>query len=202
MKRRSRGFTLYELMITVVLAAVIFGLGVPAFRDFARNGRLSGATNEMLVTIVTARNEAVRRNVRTSFCPAYSPEDNDAVCDEEATAGFISFIDKNGNCQRDDDDDVIVSSFVTHTDVSAGNNILCIGYAPSTGFRIPTAGTPVNAHIIFCDHRGVGSVGGTSQFSYARGIEIVATGRAASTRLVSDIELWAEGDNPVTCPNE
>jgi prepilin-type N-terminal cleavage/methylation domain-containing protein len=201
MKRRSRGFTLYELMITIALAAVIFGLGVPAFRDFARNGRLSGAANEMLVTIVAARNEAVRRNVRTSFCPADSPDSNDAVCDEESTAGFISFIDVNGNCQRDGDDEVIVASFVTHTEVDAGNNILCVGYG-SNGFRVPTEGTPANAHIVFCDHRGVGAVADSSQFSYARGIEIVATGRAASTRLVSDIELWAEGDNPVTCPKE
>jgi len=120
MKRRSRGFTLYELMITIALAAVIFGIGVPAFRDFALNGRLSGAANEMLVTLTTARNEALRRSVRTSFCPAEDPESTEAVCDEEATAGFISFVDVNGNCQRDGDD-VLVSSFVTHTDINAGN---------------------------------------------------------------------------------
>lgn len=199
MKRRSRGFTLYELMITIALAAVIFGLAVPAFRDFARNGRLSGAANEMLVTLTTARNEAVRRSVRTSFCPAESPESTEAVCDEEATAGFISFVDVNGNCQRDGDDDVIVSSFVTHTDVTAGNNILCVGYA-GNGFRVPTAGTPSNAHIIFCDYRGVNPIADTSKFSYARGVEILATGRPAATRLQSDLELWSDGDNPVTCP--
>ena len=189
MKRRSRGFTLYELMITIALAAVIFGIGVPAFRDFARNGRLSGAANEMLVTLTSARNEALRRGVRTSFCPAAEPDSKEAVCDEEATAGFISFVD----------DDVIVSSFITHTDVTAGNNILCVGYAPN-GFRVPTAGTPSNAHIIFCDYRGVNAIADTSKFSYARGIEIVATGRAASTRLQSDLETWVDGDNPVKCP--
>ncbi len=199
MKRRSRGFTLYELMITIALAAVIFGIGVPAFRDFALNGRLSGAANEMLVTLTTARNEALRRSVRTSFCPAEDPESTEAVCDEEATAGFISFVDVNGNCQRDGDDDVLVSSFVTHTDLSAGNNILCVGYAPN-GFRVPTAGTPSNAHIIFCDKRGINPIADSSKFSYARGIEIVATGRAASSRLQSDLKLWTDGDNPVACP--
>jgi len=199
MKRRSRGFTLYELIITIALAAVIFGIGVPAFRDFARNGRLSGAANEMLVTLVMARNEAVRRSVRTSFCPAEAPDSIDAVCDEEATEGFIAFVDVNGNCQRDADDDVIVSSFITHTEISAGNNILCVGYGP-TGFRVPTEGTPANAHIIFCDHRGVEKVADASLFSFARGVEIVATGRAAATRLQADLQLWADGDNPVTCP--
>lgn len=199
MKRRSHGFTLYELMIVIALGAVIFGLGVPAFRDFARNGRLSGAANEMLVTLTSARNEALRRSIRTSFCPAKDPQSNEAVCDEEATEGFISFVDVNGNCQRDGDEDVLVSSFVTHTEISAGNNILCIGYAPN-GFRVQTAGTPTNAHIIFCDYRGVNPIADTSKFSYARGIEIVATGRAAATRLQSDLAVWADGDNPVSCP--
>ena len=199
MKRRSRGFTLYELMITIALAAVIFGIGVPAFRDFSRNGRLSGAANEMLVTVTTARNEALRRSVRTTFCPAEDPESKEAVCDEEATAGFISFVDVNGNCQRDGDEDVIVSSFVTHTDINAGNNILCVGYA-ANGFRVPTAGTPSNAHIIFCDYRGVNPIADSSKYSYARGIEIGATGRAATTRLQTDLEDWIGGDNPVSCP--
>jgi len=197
MKQRSRGFTLYELMITIALAAVIFGLGVPAFRDFGRNGRLTGAANDMLVTLVTARNEAVRRQARTSFCPSNNPDDELASCDEEATDGFIAFVDENGDCKRDDDD-IIVSSFVRHSEVEAGNNILCVGYAPS-GFRVPTAGTPANSHIVFCDHRGIAKVSDTSPNSYARGVEIVATGRAAVTRLYADLNLWTEGENPVTC---
>lgn len=188
---------MYELMITVTLAAVIFGIGVPAFRNFALNGRLSGAANEMLVTLVTTRNEAVRRQARTSFCPSAEPTDLGAVCDEEAVEGFVSFVDVNGNCQRDDGDEII-SSFVTHSDVNAGNNILCIGYGAS-GFRIPTEGTPANAHIIFCDKRGVTKVADASLFSFARGVEVVATGRAASTRLQAELEFWAEGDTPVTC---
>src|SRR5262249_33073556 len=134
MKQRSRGFTLYELMITLALAAVVFGLGVPAFRDFGRNGRLTRAAHDMLVTLVAARNEAVRRQVRTSFCPSKTPDAEFPVCDEEATEGFIAFIDENGNCQRDGAD-IVVSSFAKHTDVDTGNNILCITYAPS-GFRV------------------------------------------------------------------
>ena len=46
-----------ELMVTVAVAAAIFGIGVPAFSDFGKNGRLTGAANETLLTFMTARKE-------------------------------------------------------------------------------------------------------------------------------------------------
>jgi prepilin-type N-terminal cleavage/methylation domain-containing protein len=198
MKRRSRGFTLMELMVTVALAAAIFGIGVPAFRDFGKNGRLTGAANEMLVTLMSARNEAVRRQLRTSFCPSSTPDQDLAICDGDATEGFIAFIDENSNCQRDDDEE-LVSSFVTHSEIKTANNISCIGYV-ANGFRIPVDGQPANARAVFCDDRGIAKIADGSGISFARGVEVVATGRPATTRLFADLELWAGEENPVTCP--
>jgi len=188
-----------ELMVTVALAAAIFGLGVPAFREFGKNGRLTGAANEMLVTIMAARNEAVRRQVRTSFCPSSTPDADLAICEGEATEGYISFVDTNNNCQRDDGEE-LVSSFVTHSEIKTGNNISCIGYG-ANGFRIPVGGQAANARAVFCDDRGIAKVADGSGISYARGVEIVATGRAAATRLYDDLSFWAgEEDDAVTCP--
>ncbi|HET9864287.1 MAG TPA: GspH/FimT family pseudopilin [Steroidobacteraceae bacterium] len=198
MKRSSRGFTLMELMVTLALAAVVFGLGVPAFREFGKNGRLTGAANEMLVTLMTARNEAVRRQVRTSFCPSETPDSNLAICDSDATEGYIAFVDENDNCQRDDDEE-LVSSFVTHSEIKTADNISCIGYGAS-GFRIPVAGQPANARAVFCDDRGIAKVSDGTDFSYARGVEVVATGRPATTRLYDELNTWAGEDDPVTCP--
>ena len=187
-----------ELMVTVAVAAAIFGIGVPAFRDFGKNGRLTGAANETLLTFMTARNEAVRRQLRTSVCPAETPDADLAVCEEGATGGFIAFIDANSNCLRDDDEEV-VSSMIAHSEIHTGSNITCIGYAPS-GFRVPVEDQPVNARAVFCDSRGTAKVADGSNLSYARGVEILATGRAAVSRLAADLEVWAGGDNPVTCP--
>jgi type IV fimbrial biogenesis protein FimT len=199
MKRRTRGFTLMELMITVSLAAVILGIGVPAFRDFGMNGRLTGAANEMLVTLITARNEAVRRQTRTSFCSSATPDGTLAICDAAATQGFISFVDLNGNCQREAGEE-IVSSMVSHTEIKQRDNLAtCIGYEPN-GFRTLIAGQPSNIRAIFCDKRGTAKVTDGTAFSYARGVEVVATGRPAVTRLFSEISLWSTDGTPVTCP--
>jgi hypothetical protein len=75
----------------------------------------------------------------------------------------------------------------------------CIGYAPN-GFRVPIAGQPSNARAVFCDNRGTAKVKDGTTLSYARGVEIVATGRAAVTRLYDDLNLWAGSETPVTCP--
>jgi prepilin-type N-terminal cleavage/methylation domain-containing protein len=198
MKRRSRGFTLMELMVTLAVAAAVFGLGVPAFREFGKNGRLTGAANEMLVTLMTARNEAVRRQVRTSFCPSAAPDTDLAICDIDATEGYIAFIDTNSNCQRDDGEE-LVSSIVNHSEIKSADNISCIGYV-ANGFRIPVDDQPANARAVFCDDRGIKKLGDGSAFSYARGVEVVATGRPATTRLFADLEFWAGEDDPVTCP--
>ena len=59
MNSRSRGFTLFELMMVLALAAVILGIGVPNFRDFQRNNRLTVAANDVLGMVITSRAEAL-----------------------------------------------------------------------------------------------------------------------------------------------
>jgi type IV fimbrial biogenesis protein FimT len=188
-----------ELMITLALAAVVLSIGVPAFRDFGMNGRLTGAANETLITLNTARNEAVRRQARTSFCSSPTPDELLAVCDFDATQGYIAFVDTNSNCQRDVGEE-IVSSMVSHTEIKQRDNLTgCIGYAPN-GFRLVIAGQTPNVHMVFCDKRGTAKQTDGTTFSYARGLEVVATGRGAVTKLFADINLWAGGSAPVTCP--
>jgi len=198
MKRRSRGFTLMELMGTLAIAGVLLGIGIPSFRGFAQNGRLTGAANDTLVTMITARNEAVRRQSRVSVCPSSTPDSTLAVCDSASVKGYIAFEDKNSNCQHDAGED-LVSYTAVHSEVKQGKNIVCIGFA-SNGFRVPVAGQPANARAVYCDTRGTGLAAGSTTLSYARGLEVVATGRPAVTRLASDLTLWAGGGSPVTCP--
>jgi Tfp pilus assembly protein FimT len=150
------------------------------------------------VTMTTARNEAVRRQSRTSVCPSPTPGEALAICNAGALQGYIAFEDKNSNCQRDADED-LVAYVAVHTEVRQGKNITCIGYAPN-GFRVPVAGQAANARAVFCDLRGTGLIPGSATLSYGRGLEVVATGRPAVTRLFSDLNTWAGGGTPVTCP--
>jgi type IV fimbrial biogenesis protein FimT len=198
MKRRTRGFTLMELMITLALAAVIFGLGVPAFRNFAQNGRLTGAANDMLVTIIAARNEAVRRQGIVSFCPSTTPASTTATCTGTATQGYISFVDVNGDCQRNGADEVIANMSI-HSEVTSKKNTTCISFGPS-GFRRLIAGQPTTSRALYCDSRGLVRPFPASTDSVGRGVETLPTGRASVSRVYTELNNWNAGGNPVTCP--
>jgi type IV fimbrial biogenesis protein FimT len=197
MNRPARGFTLMELMFTIALAAVLMGLGVPAFREFVQNGRLTGAANEMLVTIVAARNEAVRRQAVVSFCPSANPGSDSATCDASATAGYISFVDEDADCQADAGDEIVANMSI-HSEVKADANASCVSFA-ATGFRRVVPGQPTTALAIYCDTRGLNKIG-DSDVTYARGVEILPTGRAAVSRVYSELTSWGSAADPVSCP--
>ena len=53
--RKSRGFTLPELMIVVTVMAVMLAIGVPSFAEFIRNQRVKTASFEVFASLVFAR---------------------------------------------------------------------------------------------------------------------------------------------------
>ena len=65
---KSRGVTLFELMMALAIAGVIIALGVPSFRAVIANQQMSAATNEMVMTLNLAKSEAVKRVAYVSIC--------------------------------------------------------------------------------------------------------------------------------------
>jgi type IV fimbrial biogenesis protein FimT len=67
--QRHAGFTLIELMVTVLLVSIIAGIAVPAVRDMMERNRLVAQTNELISILNLARSEAIRRRQPVSVCP-------------------------------------------------------------------------------------------------------------------------------------
>ncbi len=65
--RAAAGFTVVELMITVVIVAILVSLAAPTMRSFIENARIRAASESLQNGITLARNEAVRRNVQVEF---------------------------------------------------------------------------------------------------------------------------------------
>lgn len=65
-----QGITLIELMVTIAIAAILLGLGVPSFSNYIASNRLTAQTNELVVAMHFARAESIKRNRTISFCRA------------------------------------------------------------------------------------------------------------------------------------
>lgn len=59
-RRRQRGFTLIELMITVIVLAIVASVAFPGFQRLAENNRVTAETNKLLSAFKLARSEAIR----------------------------------------------------------------------------------------------------------------------------------------------
>ena len=56
-----RGFTLTELLITVVIIGIAMSIGLPSFQEMISNGRLVSAVNTTTGALQLTRSEAIKR---------------------------------------------------------------------------------------------------------------------------------------------
>ncbi len=65
---RENGFTLVELLISIVIVTTLLAMGVPSIKDFMKNNRLSAQSNALVTGLQVARSEAVKRGADTVIC--------------------------------------------------------------------------------------------------------------------------------------
>jgi type IV fimbrial biogenesis protein FimT len=197
-RNAQRGFTLFELMITVAVAGTLAAIAVPNMRDFMRNNRLASSANDLLRSVQIARSEAVKRQRVMAACASSNPDAADATCSEGALSGWIVFQDSNTNWDRDPGDatEVVIDRKSVPAGVTVSNDSTGkVSYGP-TGFATSTPGQTPTSRVVICDVRGNLTVGANS---VARAMVITNTGRARITRDPTEITsaLTATGG---TCP--
>ncbi len=67
--KRSSGFTLIELMVTLSVMAILATLAAPSFTSLIQNSRTTTQTNELVAALNLARSEAVKRGVDVQVTP-------------------------------------------------------------------------------------------------------------------------------------
>lgn len=68
-EQSSAGFTLIELMVTVVVVAVMAALAAPSMVQFIYSARLNSAASQFQADLQMARREAIKRNAHVLMCP-------------------------------------------------------------------------------------------------------------------------------------
>lgn len=167
-----RGFTLTELLVTVVIVGILAGIGVPAMRQFISDQRLGSSTNEFIADLKLARSEAIRRGTTISICKttdatAATPSCDTANIGSAWTTGWIVFVDANGGSGSSAGNGILEtgeavlrihqslpSSVSLYGDHSATGTGLFITYnASGSTTLVPTSLNSEN-QLVVCDTRG------------------------------------------------
>jgi len=172
-KRHQNGFTLYELMITLLVIGVILTFGVPNFSEFTRNSQLTGTANDLHASFQLARSEAARSKSNITICASANSTQATANCSGTFEDGWIVFIDLNGDIDRSGAGENILRA---HPAVHNLVNIATNGGATYFSF----AGTGLGRGDV-----GVGPALQTAMICDDRGLQIAAGGRATARRLVA-----------------
>ena len=93
---RQQGFTLVELLITIVVVSILLATAVPSFMQAIKNNRVAGQANSFVVSTQMARNEAVKRGASTTVCAANTAM-NACSGSNDWSTGWIVFSDLNRN---------------------------------------------------------------------------------------------------------
>ncbi len=139
----NQGFTLYELLITMVLIALIGSLAVPSFSGSIARQRQAVEINALFHAIHLARKESIMRRKVVSLCPSL----DGLICSpsRDWSSGWLMFENKDRDSPpRVDADEPVLLQHRVGERVRIGANRK--GFTLRATFLRATNGT-----FVFCD---------------------------------------------------
>jgi len=195
------GFSLIELMATLMVAGILLAVGVPSFNQFMANSRMAAATNDLVSALYAARTEAIKRNQAVTLCP--STDGATCAAAGDLKAGWIAFVDCTtalgaGPCLPTGTVDGADTVLLAHGGLPAS-----VTFLPTPGARLVSfnangsratlvGGQAVITDMQLCDDRGNVNTG--NGIAAGRWINISATGRARIYRAQNTLQ---GGANPL-----
>ncbi|MBN1238542.1 MAG: GspH/FimT family pseudopilin [Gammaproteobacteria bacterium] len=207
MSPRPDGFTLWELMMALVLAGIVLGIGVPSFMEFQRSNAMTTAANDLLSAVLAARSEAVKRQAPVMLCA--SPNPTAPAPDCGAGGGFIVFIDDDGdgmagptdgNGTHDDGEPLLLQRPPSGGAIRVWSDGRYVAFdANGLPYQPAAQPEPPASSYLYCDDRGNRAAAGG--LSAARVVVIEPTGRAQVRQEIAQIEAAADTIAGAVCPS-
>jgi type IV fimbrial biogenesis protein FimT len=179
----QRGFTIYELLITLLIVGVVLTLGIPSFGEFTKNSRISSTVNDLHSSFMLGRSEAARSKSNITICASPNPlAGAAAACGGVFDQGWIIFEDTDGDIVRDPGESLLRA----HPPLPDGLNIIpdnganYFSFAATGLGRGDINGNPAFVSATICDARGTEIAAGGS--SAARRLVVTPIGRATIIR--------------------
>lgn len=117
----NQGFTLLDLLLTITIAGILLGLGIPSFNQVLRSSRLTTSINQLVVTMNFARSTAISHN------QAVSVRKSGANWEQ----GWTVFVDHNGNGEASTKDTVLRTYAALPNGYSLRSRVNRVTFRPS-----------------------------------------------------------------------
>lgn len=166
--QRPAGYTLWELICTLGIGAIVLTGAVPAFSGWLLDARLTADVNAFVLAVQLARSEAAKRGTPVIVCRSSDRERCDS---SDVSAGWIVFGNTDGiDPPTRSPSEPLLYAHVPEVEGAITANRPFFEFWP--GRRRSTNGT-----VVFCDERGSGA---------ARAVVVSYTGRPRVSKLDAD----------------
>lgn len=184
----QNGFTLYELLVTLLIIGVVMTIGVPNMSAFTANSRMTATANDLHSSFMLGRSEAARSKTNITICASANSLDAAASCNGTFDDGWIIFVDLNGDIQRAGAGENILRrnpAIDQNINININSNATYFSFAPTGLGRGDVGGVPSFQTAVLCDDRGNTTAAGG--YSAARYLMVTPIGRATVIREKSII---------------
>jgi len=146
MERRIQGITLLEVITTLAISSILFGLAIPYTGNVIAANRVTGQINMLSGALQLTRSEAVTRQQDIVICK--SADQESCTVQGEWDQGYIIFVDANQDRKRSANETLlhVQSSFPANITL----NYRAFGSRHYLAYQ-PTGLTMTNGTFTFCN---------------------------------------------------
>ncbi len=170
MREFQPGYTLVEMMVSIVIISILLMIGVPSYSSVTTSNRISYEVNELMGDIELGRSEALKRGLTVIVCP--STDGINCSTGTNWAQGWVVFT-STGDCTSSTGQVVRIKQALAGNDTAvftanvAGNDSLCF----------------TRSGLLSSDYNGMFFFNAASpSSSYLRCVTVSAMGRAQSYR--------------------
>lgn len=148
--KKSQGFSLIELMVTIAIVGIMAAIGMPSLQTTLQNNNMTALHNELLAALSFTRNTAITRGSSATLCKANLASNGCAATTASWENGWIIFPDNNNDGVVDAGETILSIKNDLPKDISINysRNSSRITYG-AQGYSIG-----FNGNFMFCDKRG------------------------------------------------